>query len=260
MKIKDSITQSVIMRSASDSIFEVVNTMITESVSCILLTDEKEDVVGIITERDLARKFITLDSEHKLEAPAASFMTRPVVFAHMETLSMDIRKMFLEKDIHHFPIIEEGSIHREDIVGILTMTDLAKAFVQQRANKKGSENAKDHPSREVMLLSRNAVKRSNLKTLIEQLPLNVNAKGDMALEEMEEAKTSKMPLILDIDTYAGQKDFQLIVSRSLGHSDHVIFISKNYDLIKTLKGALKAKTHHIMVKPLNLSYLTFLCK
>jgi hypothetical protein len=176
----------------------------------------------------------------------------------MDTLEDDLNRMLLSEGIRHFPIVQGDSIHRDDVVGILTVADLATAYLQKKKKPNAAKEQSIDP--EILLLSGNPVTRSSLKTLLGQLSCEVIAKGGAPLEDIKEASEAKMPIVLDIDSYVGGGDYQTIISTVIRHPLDVVFITKNYDLARTLKGALKNKNHHIMLKPLDMSYLTFLSK
>ena len=55
---------------------DVVKEMIDKKISSVLVEDDKGMIVGIITERDIVRKFTLLDLEDKLQRTVATIPTR----------------------------------------------------------------------------------------------------------------------------------------------------------------------------------------
>ena len=260
-RIQNRITRSVVFCQVDDSIEVVLKQMIDLNVSSVLIIDESEMIVGIVTERDVVRKLILLDKDDKLESTALSFMTRPVKFVYLNHLSKDIKSALTDHNIRHFPVLRQGGTgHRDDLEGILTVTDLAKAYVGQQDKRKKKPQEKDNlAQKELLLMCKNGIRRSTLKTLLEQLGLKVLDPEPKDMQEQVELFVDrKLPIIFDLDSFSGTQEAQGLISKVIQNRGDVIFITKLVATAQSFKSALKQPHHHIMLKPLDLAFLAFL--
>jgi len=81
---------------------------------------EKKDVVGVVSERDIARIYAHSSADF---ATVSEIMSQGVIFSAPETdLDVAMKKM-LESNIRHLPIADEN----EKLVGFLSMKDILHA-------------------------------------------------------------------------------------------------------------------------------------
>lgn len=108
-----------------DVVFNAIKIMADKSVGALLVMDG-DKLVGIISERDYARKVI-LQGRSSKETPVRDIMTAPVICARPEQ-TVDVgMALMTEKRIRHLPIIEEGRI-----VGIVSIGDLVKSILAEK--------------------------------------------------------------------------------------------------------------------------------
>ena len=108
-----------------DVVFNAIKMMADKSVGALLVMDG-DKLVGIISERDYARKVILLGRSSK-ETPVRDIMTAPVICARPEQAVEVGMALMTEKRIRHLPIIEEGRI-----VGIVSIGDLVKSILAEK--------------------------------------------------------------------------------------------------------------------------------
>jgi CBS domain-containing protein len=85
--------------------------------------DGRRRLVGILSERDYARKII-LQGKHSAETRVAEIMTREVVTAHAGYDGAAGLAMMTNGFFRHLPVIEDGKV-----VGLVSIGDLVKAVI-----------------------------------------------------------------------------------------------------------------------------------
>ncbi len=91
-----------------------------------LLIKEDGGVVGILSERDYARKVI-LKGRSSLATPVRDIMTRPVVCVHPEQTVDECMALMTSRRIRHLPVILDG-----EVVGLVSIGDLVKASLDEK--------------------------------------------------------------------------------------------------------------------------------
>lgn len=91
-----------------------------------LLVMEGEQLRGIISERDYARKVILL-GRSSAETPVWQIMTAELVTVSPDRSVHGCMKIMTEQRIRHLPVIEDGKV-----VGVLSIGDLVKAVIEEQ--------------------------------------------------------------------------------------------------------------------------------
>lgn len=124
---------SQILKAKGDLVFTVGPSETIEAVAQLLharrvgalVVMEAEQVVGIVSERDLVRA-ITADGGGALTTPVARYMTKDVQFAEPgETIDALLGRM-TDRRIRHLPVCRN-----ERLVGLVSIGDLVKAKISE---------------------------------------------------------------------------------------------------------------------------------
>jgi signal-transduction protein with cAMP-binding, CBS, and nucleotidyltransferase domain len=100
-----------------------------------LIVFEKDDVVGVISERDYARKVI-LKGRHSQDTKVSDIMTSPVYGVHLDTHADECMALMTDKHIRHLPVCKDGKL-----VGVVSIGDVVKAIMgQQKVTIENLEN------------------------------------------------------------------------------------------------------------------------
>lgn len=106
--------------SPSATIREAMALLIRHGVSSLIVVAQDEEVVGIITERDIFR--LTYEHEGRIMAlPVSSIMTRELIIALPYDSLNHLKSLFTENRIRHLPVIDQGKL-----AGILSIGDIVR--------------------------------------------------------------------------------------------------------------------------------------
>ncbi len=120
LKIENVMVSDVIKVEADATIRQAVDLMNKHEIGCLVVVDEEERPVGILTERDLLRRVLAKRRD-PVKIKVNQVMSKPLVTGtpHMN-LEVAVRLMFRKK-IKKLPVVEDGRL-----VGLVTLTDIVR--------------------------------------------------------------------------------------------------------------------------------------
>jgi len=120
LKIENVMVVDVVTVEAEATVKEAVELMNRNEIGCLVVVDEEEKPVGIITERDLLTRVLA-NRKDPVKSKVKDIMSKPLVTGtpHME-IETAVRLMF-KKKIKKLPVVEDGRL-----VGLVTLTDLVR--------------------------------------------------------------------------------------------------------------------------------------
>ena len=107
------------------SVFDALKLMAEKSIGALVVT-EGEQVVGIITERDYARKVILMARSSK-DTPVRGIMTSSVMYVRSDNTSEECMLLMTENRLRHLPVIDGGKL-----VGLVSIGDLVKDIISEQ--------------------------------------------------------------------------------------------------------------------------------
>ncbi len=90
---------------------------------------QNETVIGIFSERDLARKIIGKDA-CSLQTKVRDLMTSSVTVVEPRTSVEDCMTLMTDKHIRHLPVVQSGKL-----IGIISIGDVVKAILSSREHE-----------------------------------------------------------------------------------------------------------------------------
>lgn len=107
------------------TVYDALKLMAEKNVGALLVL-EKGKLVGIISERDYARKVI-LKGKSSLDTPVKEIMTERVMFVRPEQTVEECMALVTEKHVRHLPVLV-GDL----VVGVVSIGDLVKASIDEK--------------------------------------------------------------------------------------------------------------------------------
>jgi CBS domain-containing protein len=117
LPVREIMTRDVITVDLQTSCVDAARKMLEHGIGGIIVTD-REQPVGIITERDLVRKVISRDRRPSSIAVKDVMTTPLITIPSTDSVNNAMRKMFKLR-IRRLPVVDENRL-----VGIVTDTDL----------------------------------------------------------------------------------------------------------------------------------------
>jgi CBS domain-containing protein len=125
--LKDKGT-AVITTSSGTSLLNAVRLMIEKKVGALLVTN-KEEIVGMFTERDFLRASMRTDKS-LVELTVAEFMTTELVIVTADLDINDCLSVMTQKRCRHLPVMDQGKL-----IGMISIGDIGKWISRERATE-----------------------------------------------------------------------------------------------------------------------------
>jgi CBS domain-containing protein len=134
MKIEDVMNEEVILVEENEQVSHARNLMLKHGYSRILVVDQEGKPVGILTEKDLIRKMRANGPQWKRRT-IDKISIRRVMTSHPVTITpfRELREaveLMIKNNISSLPVADD-----DEVVGIITKTDLMDFYSQKFANK-----------------------------------------------------------------------------------------------------------------------------
>jgi CBS domain-containing protein len=107
------------------TVFDALQLMAEKEVGALVVVDGPKPV-GIISERDYARKIILLGRASPTTL-VREIMTSHIVYTHPDQPIEECMAIITDKRIRHLPVMEEGKL-----IGIISIGDLVKTIIAEQ--------------------------------------------------------------------------------------------------------------------------------
>ena len=107
------------------SVFEAVQLMADKRVGALMVVDRNE-LVGVISERDYAREIVLKDRVSR-DTPVSAIMTQRVLYVRPQQTLEECMALMTEKHLRHLPVLDNGRL-----VGVVSMRDVVKDLIAEK--------------------------------------------------------------------------------------------------------------------------------
>jgi CBS domain-containing protein len=251
------INSSVVFVHQSTLIQDAVLDMISNGISSILVEDDKGHIVGIVTERDIVRKFTLLNVDDKLTRTIATIMTRPVEFVQLKSFHEQITKLHLERRIRHFPVLSGPEPIKANLVGIVSITDIARNYMlEELGRKKKTEVTAPTQKAVIGVIASNRGLVNNYIHIFNQFGFDAREVLDLNYFA-KDRDVAHNTLVLDLDGYS-DKAIHEMIPLAVKAKFYLVMTTSQPNLIPVFKKYINRERQEIAMKPIDISYLTWL--
>jgi CBS domain-containing protein len=123
LKKKDG--QPILSIDPDATVFAAITLMAEKGVGALLVM-EGEKLLGIVSERDYARKVI-LQGKSSKDTPVSAIMTAKVMVVSPENSIEECMALMTEKYVRHLPVVADGKV-----TGVVSIGDVVKAIISEQ--------------------------------------------------------------------------------------------------------------------------------
>ena len=126
--VKDFQSRPVVVNDGI-SVYDAIVMMFLEDVGTLFVVDQKSLLVGVLSRKDLLRA--SIGTKDLATIPVNIIMTRMpnITMCFRDDLLLDVAKKLIAKQIDALPVVKQAEDGGYEVVGRITKTNIAKAFV-----------------------------------------------------------------------------------------------------------------------------------
>ena len=107
------------------TVLDAISLMAEKGIGALVVVDA-DQVVGILSERDYARK-VALMERSSQQTRVADIMTSKVLTVERKTSIDSCLNLMTDKHLRHLPVVENG-----ELLGLVSIGDLVKGVIEQQ--------------------------------------------------------------------------------------------------------------------------------
>ena len=108
-----------------ETVYKALMIMADKDIGALVVV-ENDQVVGIVSERDYARK-VVLKGKTSLDTPVRDIMTPQVYFVNPDCSAEECMALMTEKRVRHLPVMENNKL-----VGVVSIGDVVKSIISSQ--------------------------------------------------------------------------------------------------------------------------------
>jgi CBS domain-containing protein len=133
--ISDFMTRRIETISASSSVQEAAKKMKDKDISSLVVIDDRDKLLGLITERDIVRKVCIYDNVAISNVKNAAILSFPLITIRSDSSPGAAADLLIENKIRHLLVVDKEDTDKP--VGVITPMD----FTRYRDSLKGDSES-----------------------------------------------------------------------------------------------------------------------
>jgi CBS domain-containing protein len=109
-----------------ESVYEALTLMADRNIGAVMVTSDDGQLVGILSERDYARK-VVLRGQTSRDTPVSAIMTASVVSVPSDITIEQCMGLMTLRHIRHLPVIDGGLP-----IGMVSIGDIGRAMIEKQ--------------------------------------------------------------------------------------------------------------------------------
>jgi CBS domain-containing protein len=123
--LKAKLDQNLYSIMPAASVFDAVKLMAEKNIGALVVIED-DKIVGLMTERDYARKIVLL-ARASTETPVRDIMTSRVMYVRPDQASEECMALMTENRVRHLPVMDHGKL-----IGLVSIGDLVKDVISEQ--------------------------------------------------------------------------------------------------------------------------------
>ncbi len=115
----------VVSANTDASLLDIAKTLREHSIGCIVVSDGKDGIAGIVSERDLVRAIATSGTDI-LKSPVSRIMTKKVVSCRKSDTIHTIMAAMTDGRFRHMPVMEDNKL-----IGVISIGDVVRLRIAE---------------------------------------------------------------------------------------------------------------------------------
>lgn len=111
--------------SSDATVYNALTLMAEKDIGALLVIDDGQ-ILGIISERDYARKVALLGKSSK-EAPVKDIMSKDVLYVVENQAVEECMALMINKRIRHLPVMKN-----DELIGLISIGDVVKGIIDEK--------------------------------------------------------------------------------------------------------------------------------
>lgn len=107
LSVKDVMIENLVVLNCQQSIEEAAKVMTALNVGALAVADDKGDLVGMFSERDILKKIVSQGLDYTKET-VETHMSSPVMTVPISATAEEAWEIMSKKKIRHVPVIDES--------------------------------------------------------------------------------------------------------------------------------------------------------
>lgn len=123
--LRSKSSQAIYTIGPDATVLEAISLMAEKGIGALVVT-HADEVVGIVSERDYARKIILMERS-SYDTPVSDIMTAEVMYVDPHKTNQDCMALMTENRMRHLPVLDNGRL-----LGLISIGDLVKDIISEQ--------------------------------------------------------------------------------------------------------------------------------